>query len=146
MSSQRPAPSPLRGSGALSFLGLTALGAGAVGLLATVSPEQSGNYPTCPFLAVTGHWCPGCGTLRTIHALAVGDPVTALDRNPLTVALLPLLALAWAGWGLRVAGRASGWRLHPTRVPAPAVWGLVALIVAFWVTRNIPGWTWLSPA
>lgn len=115
-------------------------------MLGIVSPEQPGHYPTCPFLAMTGHWCPGCGTLRGIHALATGDPATALDRNPLMVALLPLLLAAWVGWGLRAWGLPAGDRLSPTRLPVAAVWTLFGVIVVFWIARNIPGWTWLSPA
>lgn len=145
MTTLSPVSATTRGHGALAFTGFTAAGIAAVAVLGVVSPEQPGHYPTCPFLALTGHWCPGCGALRAVHALAVGDPVTALDRNPLLVALLPLLALAWLGWALRVTGRPVGWRLHPTRVPVWAVWGLFALISAFWGARNVPGWTWLSP-
>jgi hypothetical protein len=129
----------------LAFAATTATGVAAVAVLGVVSPEQPGHYPTCPFLAMTGYWCPGCGSLRAIHALAVGDPVTAVDRNPLLLALLPLLALAWLGWGLRVLGKPLGNRIHPTRVPVAAVWAAFAVVMAFWVARNIPGWTWLSP-
>jgi hypothetical protein len=117
-----------------------------VGVLAAIDPNQPGHYPTCPFLAITGHWCPGCGSLRAVHALATGDLGTALDRNPLTVLLLPLLVLAWVGWGLRSFGHPAGARLHPSRIPAIAVWVLLGAVLIFWAARNIPGWTWLSPA
>ena len=42
-----------------------------------VDPNQPGHYPTDPFLAITGLYCPGCGTLRALHALARGDLLTA---------------------------------------------------------------------
>jgi hypothetical protein len=36
----------------------------AAALVHVVDPNDSGNYPTCPFLALTGRFCPGCGSLR----------------------------------------------------------------------------------
>jgi len=126
-----------------SFLAVTVAGAAATLVVATVSPEEPGHYPTCPFLALTGAWCPGCGSLRALHALAQGDVVTAWQRNPLAVVLLPLVALAWVAWGLRIAGRDIG---HPTRIPVRWLWALVVAVLVFWAARNIPGWTWLSPA
>ena len=48
-----------------------------------LDPNQAGNYPTCPWLALTGTFCPGCGTLRATHALSEGHLVEALQRNPL---------------------------------------------------------------
>jgi hypothetical protein len=33
-----------------------------------------------------------------------------------------------------------------TAAPAWVLYGLFWLIMAFWVARNIPGLTWLSPA
>ena len=47
-------------------------------------PTQPGNYPTCPFLWLTGWACPGCGTLRASHELTEGNVVGALAYNPLT--------------------------------------------------------------
>src|SRR5690606_29528852 len=58
-----------RGGGVPSFLAVTVAGAAATLVVATVSPEEPGHYPTCPFLALTGAWCPGCGSLRALHAL-----------------------------------------------------------------------------
>ncbi|HWI41974.1 MAG TPA: DUF2752 domain-containing protein [Nocardioides sp.] len=120
--------------------------AAALTVLGTRDPNQAGHYPSCPFLALTGHWCPGCGSLRAIHALLHGDLVTAWERNPLAVLMLPvvvLLLLAWAGRTLGVLGPRT---LHPTRIPVAAVWGLLAVVLAYWVLRNVPGWTFLSPA
>lgn len=127
----------------LLFLGTTAGAVGAAAVLATIDPNEAGHYPTCPFLAGTGLYCPGCGSLRAIHALTGGDVATAWDRNPLAVLLLPVVLVAWVGWALRLAGR-DAW--HPTRVPAPWVWTLLGVILVYWVLRNVPGWTWLSPA
>lgn len=124
---------------------LTAVGAAAVGVLAAVDPNEPGHFPTCPFLSLTGLWCPGCGSLRTVHALVTGDPVTALERNPLAVVLLPVVAVLWVAWGLRAFGvGVRAW--HPTRLPAVWLWGLLAVVVVYTVLRNLPGWTFLSPA
>ena len=114
----------------------------AVAIIVTVDPEQPGHYPTCPFLSATGWWCPGCGSLRAVHALAHGDVGTALDRNVLTVLAVPALVIAWAAWLRRaVTGRPRS----PWAAPPIALWGLLATVVAFWVLRNIPAGSWLGP-
>jgi hypothetical protein len=110
-------------------------------IVATVDPEESGHYPTCPFLALTGHWCPGCGSLRAIHALAHGQVATAASRNVLTVAALPLLGWLWLRW----VGRS--WRGEPRPQPARPVlvWALLALVLVFWLVRNLSVGAALAP-
>lgn len=122
--------------------------AAATAVVALVSPEQPGTYPACPFHALTGWWCPGCGSLRAVHALATGDVATALERNVLLVLAAPVLVLAWAGWLRRtITGRSR----HPASRPAairigPAArWALLATVGAFWVVRNVPAGSWLAP-
>lgn len=121
-----------------------AAGAAAAGLalVALVDPSRPGHYPTCPFLALTGLSCPGCGSLRALHALAHGRVAEAVGLNALLVLVaLPLLALAWVGWARRAAARRPRARLaHPAWV-----WALLALTVAFGAARNSPGGAWLAP-
>lgn len=123
-------------------LAVLATGAAATAVVATVDPEQPGHYPTCPFLAMTGWWCPGCGSLRAVHALTQGDLVTAIDRNVLTVLAIPTLIVAWGAWLRRsITGRPRS----PRAAPAAAIWALFGLVVAFWVLRNLPAGSWLAP-
>jgi hypothetical protein len=125
------------------FPSLVAAGcAGAGAVVFALDPETPGHYPTCPFLALTGWYCPGCGTTRAVHALLHGDAGLALQRNPLTVAALVVLAAAFALWSQRL------WRGAPRTWVAPpwVLYGLLGLILGFWALRNVPGWTWLSPA
>lgn len=131
----------LRGSAA-RFAGVTAAGLAAAAMLATVDPHEPGHYPTCPFLAVTGYYCPGCGSLRAANSLLHGHLLGALDRNPFAVLVLPLVLATWLMWGLRLIGRTS-W--SPTLIPVRWIWVLFSVIVAFWVLRNVPGWNFLSP-
>lgn len=135
-----------RGNGVLRPWLVAAGGAAALASLAVMDPNEPGHYPTCPFLAGTGLWCPGCGTLRATHALLHGDVVTAWERNPLAVIAAPILVLAWLRWLAEVHGVKAARRWHPTRLPAVAVWSLLAVVLTYWVARNIPGWTWISPA
>lgn len=106
-------------------------------------PNEAGHYPTCPFLAVTGLQCPGCGTLRAIRALTRGDVLAAVGLNVLTVAMIPVLLWAWSGWVAHARGRRTS---MPTL--APRVGMAVAVVIPlFWVARNIPvaPLTWLAP-
>ncbi len=113
----------------------------SVAYVAAVDPNSPGHYPTCPFLAITGFYCPGCGSLRAVHALAHGHLAHALGSNPLTVAAVPLLLAAWLGWLRRSrTGRGRSWA-----APGWAVWALLGVVVAFWCLRNVPGLTWLGP-
>jgi hypothetical protein len=117
------------------------LAAAAVGYLAAVDPNEPGHYPGCPFLAITGWYCPGCGSLRAVHALAHGHLGEALARNPLTVLTLPVLAWCWATWTWRLV---TG-RRRETALPAWVIWGWLGVVLAFWLVRNLPGFGWLSP-
>ena len=128
----------------LASLAATTMGAlAAAATLAMLDPNRPGHYPGCPFLALTGHYCPGCGTLRAVHDGLHGDVRGALARNPLAVIAAPFILVAWVCWVLRLAGYDAP---HPTRLRAGWVWTLLGVVVAYWVLRNVPGWTWLSPA
>ena len=122
----------------LATLAVAVAGTTYVGL---VDPNEAGHYPSCPFLSLTGLYCPGCGSLRAVHALAQGDVLTALDRNVLTVAGAVLLAAIWVGRLTRA------WRGVPrARAAAPwMIWTLLALVLAFTVARNLPAGALLAP-
>lgn len=106
-----------------------------------VDPNQPGRYPTCPFLAVTGHYCPGCGTLRAMHALTQGDLSAAAGRNVLAIASLPVLAWIWLRWAQR------SWTGTPRTQVAPAalIWALAIGVVLFGLIRNLPFGAALAP-
>jgi hypothetical protein len=111
------------------------LAAGAA-YVAAVDPSVGGVFPICPFRALTGLWCPGCGLTRATHHLLRGDLGRALHYNVLVIAILATLAAAWALWTLHAAGRTVAW---VARIPvrAQVLAGLV--LVAFAVVRNLPG-------
>ena len=105
-------------------------------------PFRAGAWPGCPFRALTGWYCPFCGSTRAVWALAHGRPALMAANN----ALLPLwLALAIAGWlwwvsrdGLR-RPRPARWVPSVSRVVVPLI------VVGFWVARNLPGLAVLAP-
>lgn len=62
-------------------------------------PEETPIYPGCFFRELTGFSCAGCGTTRSLSALAKGDFYASFTHNPLLWAggifflLLPFLPL-----------------------------------------------------
>lgn len=66
----------------------------AAGTLIVAGNPTDGGFGVCPFLAVTGHHCPGCGALRSVYSLLRGDLIAALTYNPLTL----LVALPFVVW------------------------------------------------
>ncbi|MFD0690978.1 DUF2752 domain-containing protein [Actinomadura fibrosa] len=115
--------------------------ASVVSYVGAVDPNVDGHYPTCPFLALTGYQCPGCGSLRTIHALAHGHVREALGLNVLAVAMLPVLAFFFVRWtAARVRDRPARARAGDPRL----IWALFGGIVLFWVLRNLPFGSFLA--
>ena len=98
-------------------------------------PSDGGLYPLCPFRAVTGLYCPGCGTLRAGNRLLHGRVGDALALNPLTMLMVPVLLYLLASSAFVAAGRTPLPRL---RVPTAWIWVLCFVFLAFGVLRNIP--------
>ncbi len=116
---------------------VVALAAGSVGVVYLLDPSTSDLYPPCPFLALTGLYCPGCGTLRALHQLALGHPVAALDLNPLMVLLLPFVAYFLVSHAmLAVTGRP----LRRFFVRPGLIWALLGVVLLFGVLRNVPAY------
>lgn len=121
-----------------------AAGLAAALVLFLCPPTQYAFYPHCFFHAWTGLYCPGCGSLRALHALAHGHLGAAFGFNPLLIVALPFLAYEGA----------SRWRrnVHGTGLPALFVhpswsWALLGVVLVFTVLRNIPAapFTLLAP-
>jgi len=123
-------------------IGVGCLAAGALAVVAGVDPNVPGHYPACPWYALTGTYCVGCGTLRALHALLHGDLAGFLHDNPALVFVIPYVALTWASWLRRsVTGRPRTWL-----APAWVIWTVMGLILAYWVVRNVPALApWLAP-
>ncbi len=117
------------------YLGLALLGAAGIALLYVFDPRNAGVFPTCPFLSLTGCFCPGCGTLRALHALLRGDVGGAIGYNLLTVLALPFVAYSYATGAMRTFGLRAP---RPVFVHPGLIWALLAAIVAYWALRNLP--------
>ena len=61
----------------------------AAATLYRFSPQEYSFYPRCPFFALTGHYCPGCGATRAAAELLHGHLAAALHFNAAVTLLLP---------------------------------------------------------
>lgn len=109
--------------------------AAATVYVAAIDPSGRSIVPPCPFHALTGWWCPGCGMTRATHHLLHGDLIGALRYNALLPFVLTLITLAWVDWYLRSVGRRS---VLPRRLPSWATTAAIVTAIAFAVVRNLP--------
>ncbi|WP_395952971.1 DUF2752 domain-containing protein [Actinomadura sp. 3N508] len=115
--------------------------AGAL-LVAFRDPNEAGHYPTCPFLAMTGFYCPGCGLMRLVHALTHGDVATAFGFNPLAFVLLPVFGYVFVRW--TVLG-ARGMPMRSALFKPVVGYSFVGVLAVYWVVRNLPFAAALAP-
>ena len=104
-------------------------------LFARYPPGVSAMYPACPFYALTGLLCPGCGATRALAALLHGNILEALRFNPLFVAAFALTAL-WsaAAYTRAMLGATPAWPAITAFVPVAAT----SCALAFAIFRNLP--------
>jgi hypothetical protein len=109
--------------------------------LALVDPTD--GPPLCPFKAVTGLDCPGCGGTRAVHQLLTGHLGAAVSFNVLAVLALPFIL-----WGLFVSLTAmlGGPRWQAVSFSSQWTWVGLTVLGAFWVLRNLPfaPFSWLG--
>ena len=112
-------------------------------LLHVRDPHKSGSYLYCPWLVLTGTYCPGCGGLRAVNDLTRGDLGAAASSNLLFVVSLPVVVVLWSRW---LVDRWRGVRrVVAYRQGVLGASALGAVVLAFWVLRNLPGLEWLRP-
>jgi len=103
---------------------------GSLAYIGIGDPHKPGfGFPPCPFKALTGWNCPGCGGLRMTHDLLHGDLASAVVDNVFLLVGLPMLAV----WLL------IRWRRGEALMPKPAVLVVVIAAVTWTVVRNLPG-------
>jgi hypothetical protein len=106
------------------------------------NPTTHAFYPVCQFHRLTGLNCPGCGATRALYALLHGEVSTALRDNGLFI-----LALAAAGLrGIWLAAGKIRRRPAGELFPRNWAWPLLFITVVFAVLRNLPAFSFLSPA
>ena len=98
----------------------------------------------CPFYALTGLYCPGCGSGRAAYALLHGHLAASFRYQPLLYLLGIPAGLVFLHEYLRLVFPRL--KLRPVYVPQWAAVGAAALIVLFWIARNIPAFSFLAPA
>lgn len=84
----------------------------------------------CPFHAVTGLYCPGCGGLRAINSLMDAEFMAALKYNPLIVIMLPLLLL---GMNNRMREKITTTEAIKTKFPLI----VLVTVMTFGILRNV---------
>ncbi|GAA2350055.1 DUF2752 domain-containing protein [Saccharopolyspora halophila] len=113
------------------------VGFAGVGLVLAADPtSESGTWlPPCPFNALTGLDCPGCGGTRAVWSLLHGDLPAALDYNALAVLLIPFFLWLWGAW---VGGRWRGTRFRTWGSWRWTPFVLLGLVAVWTVARNLP--------
>ena len=104
-------------------------------VLATLDPRKEGFYPRCPFRAITGRACAGCGVTRGLHELLTGHPMAALRLNLLLVVLVPATLYGYTAWALP---RWRGPKLPTFTLTQRNIVGGIAVLLLFTLLRNLP--------
>lgn len=93
-------------------------------------------FPRCPFNLITGLKCPGCGSQRALHQLLHLNIAQAFSYNACMVAFVPVISfLAFA----RIM-RSRFPRLYAASHNTVFSWTLLAIILLWFLIRNIFGW------
>jgi hypothetical protein len=96
-------------------------------------PTSSPLFPRCPFYALTGYLCPGCGTQRAIHALLHGNIPAAYHFNALLLIALPYIAILL----IAEATRKTLPRFYTIVNSRPIIWFWFIIIILWWLIRNV---------
>lgn len=108
---------------------------GILTLVKNVNPTTSGLFPQCPFHALTGLNCPGCGATRGMHQLLNGNFIEALHYNALLVLFVPMIIYFLLNL---VSVAVRGKTLGIGKLPPAGIWTFAVVLLVFGILRNLP--------
>jgi hypothetical protein len=118
----------------IRWLAMVEVGSCMAIVLHVNDPSRGRFFPACPIHALTGLYCPGCGTTRALHQLSHGNIRAALRLNPLALLLLPILAYSFISFTLEVfKGKALPGLFGSGR---PMIL-LIGTVVSYTILRNL---------
>jgi Protein of unknown function (DUF2752) len=116
------------------------IAAGSVCLF-VLEPGKSALFPLCPFRALTGFTCPGCGSTRGMHQLLHGNVGAAFQLNPLLLLALPFLIYALVRYSYRVM---TGRPIERNTLAPKYIYTIFGVVLFFWIFRNTPLYPFVS--
>ncbi len=114
----------------LRFYGLLLLVGGLYALVCTTF----GFWIPCPFRALTGYLCPGCGVSHLCLSLLRLDFRGAWAANPAICVLLPFGAVLAVRLSVRYVKAGT---LRATRAESACLYAACAALVVFGIVRNL---------
>lgn len=102
-----------------------------------------GGPAPCVFYRLTGLYCPGCGSGRALEAFLHLRLGQCMRYNilllPLGVPASVILVYEYIRFVFPGAG------LRPLRVSNPMAVAVGGIVIAFWILRNLPWFSFLAP-
>lgn len=98
------------------------------------NPEHHSWMPKCPFYALTGYKCAGCGTMRAIHNLLHLRFAQAWSYNPFLILMAPYLLLLLVLW---IVPYDRLTKLRNFAYHYITLYCFLALLILWWVGRNL---------
>ncbi len=102
----------------------------------------TGYVIPCVFNLATGLYCPGCGITRMFLSLAQFDFVSAAHNNLFVFSLmLPVIAYLI----IKLTRYIRKGEIHYTLTDKIVIIVIALAMLAFWIMRNMPQFTFLAP-
>lgn len=99
-----------------------------------LDPSENQLFPRCAFNALTGYYCPGCGSQRAIHSLLHLNIQGVVQNNLL---FLPAVLAIIYHYIHRFLNKKFNWRLPNIFYLKNTPWVIFAIILFFWLLRNL---------
>ncbi|MDR2065629.1 MAG: DUF2752 domain-containing protein [Prevotellaceae bacterium] len=105
-------------------------------LYAIYNPSESQYFPKCPFFALTGCKCPGCGSQRAIHYLLNFNIFNAIKENVLLVVAIPYLLFSIS---VDTTNKLTGKLSECRKILSgkKSIYIILFIIITFWIARNL---------
>lgn len=113
--------------GVLAFLGMLAL-------YVFWNPSDTNIFPKCPVFAMTGIYCPGCGSQRAAHQILNGNIIEGIRHNYM-IALL-VVVLLYQGF-IYIMNEFFNKKIPNLLHKSKITNSILIIVILFWILRNI---------